>query len=39
MFKFKYLRNHILIINFRPLVEFFKANWKREKQKIKDQQP
>lgn len=34
-----FFSNNPLIINFRPLVEFFKGNWKRGKQNIKEQQP
>lgn len=32
-----FFSNNPLTINFRPLVEYFKGNWKREKQKVKKQ--
>lgn len=34
-----FFSNNPLVINFKPLIEYFKGNWKREKQKIKEQQP
>jgi sterol desaturase/sphingolipid hydroxylase (fatty acid hydroxylase superfamily) len=34
-----FFSNNPLIINFRPLVEYFRGNWKREKQKANEQQP
>jgi len=32
-----FFSNNPLIINFRPLIEYFNGNWKREKQNIKEQ--
>lgn len=33
-----FFSNNPLIINFRPLIEYFKGNWKREKQIVKEEE-